>query len=289
MVFARLGAHEKEAFFELLDEYFQSRPELLGGHAEGSGSASGGISQRDAASAVHRAFASNPEATSRLVSAGLTHGVPKSSPYAAAASNPEIANSVGRVSAAALSFSGGNSNSNSTSSFNSRTAPPPVLPRRQSSTSSSQERNTTPGSEVDKLVAKKTSLFGSILKGPQPNMAPIPPAFPIPKGQFAPPPVRRVTSESSESAPIAAPVPTLPRRQVVPRIVEPEPEPEPEEPQGEWADVLYDYESEDPGDLEIKANQRVLITAKSSEDWWTGQIDGAGKEGLFPASYVQLL
>ncbi|KAH7924819.1 hypothetical protein BV22DRAFT_1034703 [Leucogyrophana mollusca] len=287
MVFARLPSHEKEAFFELLDEYFRSRPELLGGNAGGSSSsASGGISQRDAASAVHRALASNPEATSRLVSAGLTHGVPKSSPYSAAASNPEIANSVGRVSAAALAFSGGN---NSNSNSNPRTAPP-ILPRRESSsasTTSSQDR--TPGAEIDKLVTKKASLFGSIRKSPTPHMAPIPPAFPLPKGQFAPPPVRRVTSDSSDTPAIAAPVPTLPRRGLPPRIVEPEPEPEEEEPQGEWADVLYDYTSDDPGDLDIKATQRVLVTAKSSEDWWTGQIDGVGKEGLFPASYVQLL
>jgi hypothetical protein len=66
-------------------------------------------------------------------------------------------------------------------------------------------------------------------------------------------------------------------------------EPEPEEPQGEWAEVLYDYSSEDPGDLEIQSGSRVFVTAKSSDDWWTGQIEGQGKEGLFPASYVKLL
>lgn len=66
-------------------------------------------------------------------------------------------------------------------------------------------------------------------------------------------------------------------------------EPEPEEPQGEWAEVLYDYSSEDPGDLEVQSGSRVLVTAKSSDDWWTGQVEGQGKEGLFPASYVKLL
>jgi len=39
-----------------------------------------------ASSAVHRALAANPEATSKVVSAGLKHGVPKSSPYSAAVS-----------------------------------------------------------------------------------------------------------------------------------------------------------------------------------------------------------
>jgi hypothetical protein len=60
--------------------------------------------------------------------------------------------------------------------------------------------------------------------------------------------------------------------------------------------------------LEIQSGSRVFVTAKSSDDWWvvfvswilnvaladflfrwTGQIEGQGKEGLFPASYVKLL
>jgi abl interactor 2 len=91
MVFARLPAHEKEAFFSLLDElsrilnefidwlnlscrYFSSRPDLLG-HASSSEGAAG--------AAVQRAISSNPEAASRLISAGLKHGAPKTGPYAA--------------------------------------------------------------------------------------------------------------------------------------------------------------------------------------------------------------
>jgi abl interactor 2 len=68
--------------------YFRSRPDLLANVGAGSAdtatsnSAAGGA----AASAVHRALASNPEATSKLVSAGLKHGIPKNSPYAAAVS-----------------------------------------------------------------------------------------------------------------------------------------------------------------------------------------------------------
>ena len=64
--------------------YFQSRPDLLNvAAAESSNVATTNSAGGAAASAVHRALASNPEATSRLVSAGLKHGVPKNSPYAA--------------------------------------------------------------------------------------------------------------------------------------------------------------------------------------------------------------
>jgi abl interactor 2 len=105
MVFSNLPPREKDAFFSLLDElsfklsyhlsgelnrsnrsrYFQSRPELLPNIAPSDGATStndnvGGA----AASAVHRAMASNPEANSKLISAGLKHGVPKSSPFSAA-------------------------------------------------------------------------------------------------------------------------------------------------------------------------------------------------------------
>ncbi|KIJ19806.1 hypothetical protein PAXINDRAFT_178600 [Paxillus involutus ATCC 200175] len=280
MVFTRLSGQEKEAFFGLLDEYFQARPELFGnGNGEG-GSSAGVISTGAAASAVHRALAANPEATSRLVSAGVTHGAARSNnPYASTvANNAQLSNAVGRVAAASLSFSGGGASHGAGTSQTEL----PTLPRRTPSaplSTSSQERMGIPGAEIDKLITKKTSVFSAFKQTPTTPMASVPPAFAPPKNNFAPPPVRRATSVSSGTA---SPAPVLPRRQLAP-------EPEPEEPQGEWAEVLYQYTSEDPGDLAIEAGSRVWVTAKSSDDWWTGQIEGLGREGLFPASYVKLL
>jgi hypothetical protein len=68
--------------------YFTSRPDIFA-NADSS-AATGATPERAAATAVHRALASNPEATSKLVSTGLKHGVPKSSPYAAAVSVPVL-------------------------------------------------------------------------------------------------------------------------------------------------------------------------------------------------------
>jgi abl interactor 2 len=108
MVFANLSNHEKTAFFTLLDEYvldlagqlkpgnlvsrlsfflfryFASRPEIFANAAGASDEIAVAIGHVGpaAASAVHRALAANPEATSKLISAGLKHGVPKNSPYA---------------------------------------------------------------------------------------------------------------------------------------------------------------------------------------------------------------
>ncbi|KAG1753262.1 hypothetical protein EDB19DRAFT_1902915 [Suillus lakei] len=269
MVFTSLSSHEKDAFFGLLDEYFQSRPEILANVNTSTGTGSRGSEDPSAAaaSAVHRALAKNPEVTSKIVSAGMTHGLARSNnPYASTiASNPQVSNSVGRVAAASLSFTGPGGAGSSLLSSNVSRSLAPSLPSRSSSALSASSS----GSEIDKLVTKKSSVLGAFKKAPTANVA-IPPAFQLPKSTYGPPPVRRTTS----------PPPILPRRAI---------EPEPEEPQGEWAEVLYDYSSEDPGDLEVQSGSRVFVTAKSSDDWWTGQIEGQGKEGLFPASYVKLL
>jgi len=160
----------------------------------------------------------------------------------------------------------------------------------------------------------QTGLLNALKKGPTAHVA-IPPAFPTPKSTFGPPPVRRTTSDAPTSdAPKS--VPALPRRLA-------EPEPEPEEPQGEWADVLYDYTSEVGCVMVLLLMRRAEPFGRMLAIWkfklarvfssrlnplktggfsvqldtrrrlmlcrWTGQIDGQGREGLFPASYVKLL
>lgn len=70
--------------------YFTSRPEIFAGAGSADHASAESTPGGAAASAVHRALAANPEATSRLVSAGLRHGVPKSSPYSAAVSTRSV-------------------------------------------------------------------------------------------------------------------------------------------------------------------------------------------------------
>ncbi|CAB3978860.1 DNA mismatch repair Msh2-like [Paramuricea clavata] len=48
--------------------------------------------------------------------------------------------------------------------------------------------------------------------------------------------------------------------------------------------ILYDYDAKSPGDLSIKAGQRVTVINSSSIDWWEGSYKG--KVGFFPASYA---
>ncbi|KAF9019288.1 hypothetical protein BDZ89DRAFT_1073154 [Hymenopellis radicata] len=206
MVFTNLSYQEKDAFFSLMDEYFQSRPELAAKLSGGSGSAS----------------------------------------------NIDVGGAMNRVASAAHSFG------------QHMPAPP-----RRSPTQPPPDR--TPAGLIstkrfgDVDTTSKTSMLLSSLsnknKGnPISLTPPPPPAFTAPKNTFAPPPKRTVSAS---------------------------PQPEPQAPAGEWAEALYDYESAEAGDLNIKANQRILVTEKSSTDLWTGEVNG--KSGLFPASYVKML
>ncbi|KAI6128379.1 hypothetical protein EDD16DRAFT_1882935 [Pisolithus croceorrhizus] len=321
MVFTRLSTQEKEAFFGLLDEYFQSRPHSFGNGGASEIGAGLGISPATAASAVQRALSTaasdnnNNGGSSSTSGVRTVHGVPVggrlpgNNPFvssaSAAASNPEAAHTVGRVASAALAFSGGNTGGSAgggggvgSGPAPSTRGPPPGLPWRTSSASaastiSSQDPTSPSGSEIDKLVSKKNSMFSAFKKSNQTSMGALPPAFAPPKNTFAPPPVRRAPSTSETGEKSSSPVPSVPSGRRVPEIrqsePEPEPESEPEPEQGEWVEALYGYSSEDPGDLTVEAGSRILVMERSSEDWWKGKIDGQGREGLFPASYVKLL
>jgi len=251
MVFSNLPAHEKDAFFSILDEYFESRPHLLAGSLD-TATATGGA----AASAVHRALASNPEATSKLISAGLKQGVPKSSPYAAAAHNEDINSSVGRVAAASVAFSA-----------------PPARSRPAPTTDPVPDRNLVGNRKFGDVDTSSAKGFYSSLRNStaNKNKAAPPPVVPSAsagagrKGAYAPPPSRRLVAEPPSE----------------------EEEAEEAGAGGEWAEALYEYSSSDPGDLQLQARQRVLVVERTSDDWWSGELDG--RRGLFPASYVKLL
>lgn len=63
----------------------------------------------------------------------------------------------------------------------------------------------------------------------------------------------------------------------------------PARPRGTQAVALYTFEGEEGGDLNFRKGDMITITKKSDskDDWWTGRKDG--KEGIFPANYVELV
>lgn len=301
-MFSRLTQEDKLAFFELLDEYFESRPHLL---SQGAGHADNpDVSQPAAiaATAVHRTMASNPQATANIISSGLK-SIPKNSQYGAA-SNPLIANAAGRLAASGIASS---YNSGSTAQVKS----PPAPPRRNiggGDEPSFERASPSPSGllsgkrlgDVDTSSIK--SMFTSSLKSAKPAPSPVPtmppPAFGGPKHNFAPPPVRRAPANTSPEGGAVdntetrvnrqpnedlAPLRRMPSDHALRGAATLNPQPA----HGERAEALYSYTSEDPGDLNVRQGDKLIITDRTSDDWWTGEMNG--QKGLLPASYVRIL
>ncbi|KAI5124477.1 hypothetical protein M0805_008359 [Coniferiporia weirii] len=53
--------------------------------------------------------------------------------------------------------------------------------------------------------------------------------------------------------------------------------------------ALYNFKAVEAGDLSFNKGQIITITKKSdkTDDWWTGRLDG--KEGIFPANFVEVV
>ncbi|KAG8743683.1 hypothetical protein FRC10_011556 [Ceratobasidium sp. 414] len=261
-MFSRLTDEDKQAFFELLDEYFASRPHLF---PQGAAHADNPLMSPPvgaAAGAVHRTMASNPQATASMISAGLM-GIPKTSQYGAA-SNPAVANAAGRFAASSIASSYGTGTPAQAKS-------PPAPPKRNiggNDEPPNTDRSAPSGGlgglsglskrfgEVDtSSVRSAITSFRSGKPAPAPASATLPPAFSGPKRNFAPPPARRVPAsvpsegdagdnpESRHHKPLSedlAPLRRMPSDRALRETASPEPHPG----HGERAEALYDYTSE---------------------------------------------
>ncbi|XBW34584.1 hypothetical protein QEN19_000147 [Hanseniaspora menglaensis] len=61
-----------------------------------------------------------------------------------------------------------------------------------------------------------------------------------------------------------------------------------QEGENEYAEVLYDFDPQQNGDLGLKKGDKIIILEKLSQDWFKGK-DKDNKEGVFPANYVKVL
>ncbi|KAM6495443.1 SH3 domain containing protein [Amanita muscaria] len=246
MVFANLQEKEKDAFFSLLDEYFQSRPEIF---TALSSSGQKGNNTNNPFNSAAALAASNSALGQRAISAAPAAASAAASSFAKRNFGPSGGGSgggtdtstaqessqhvAGRVAAAAAAFS-----------------------QHQHQRGASASPATT-GSTSNRLSSVDTSSLKSVFANRA--SASTMPSF-------------------HKAAPPAVKTPPQP---------EPELEDEDEGGEGQWGEALYDYVSDEPGDLNIRENQKIWVTQRNSDDWWTGEVDG--KSGLFPASYVELL
>ncbi|KAG9010859.1 hypothetical protein FRB94_009561 [Tulasnella sp. JGI-2019a] len=324
-MFADITPADKEAFFLLLDEYFASRGSIAAiaaGKSPGGQAAMKNIGSTAGAHLKARTGFGGPN----MFGGSSTTNAPAAS-SSSPASQETVADESSKPSFASLRGAFASATPMATSMLGgSKKAPPPpppsvkyqsrppitqgvAVPQAEEEEAEEEEPATskpTPpaaplrpspsiggkfapsslvsgkhfGSGKIDLTSKSTmvsSAFGNLRNRGAPA-APVPTSPtsatpPPPARSFAPPPIRRVPSSAP---PVRTPEP------------EPELEPEPEpEQEGEWAEALYDYTSGDKTDLHFVEGQRIRIVEHTSDDWWTGELDG--KEGLFPATYVKIL
>ncbi|GAA5872489.1 hypothetical protein JCM8547_006929 [Rhodosporidiobolus lusitaniae] len=87
------------------------------------------------------------------------------------------------------------------------------------------------------------------------------------------------SSTPSSLPPAAAPPP--------PSASRPPPPPAPAQPRGlGYAVALYDFDAGQAEDLGFKEGDRIEVLEVVSDDWYRGSLNG--REGIFPASYVQM-
>ncbi|KAJ5334888.1 uncharacterized protein N7506_004575 [Penicillium brevicompactum] len=60
----------------------------------------------------------------------------------------------------------------------------------------------------------------------------------------------------------------------------------PQVPPVKMATALYQYRTQDPGDLSFEPQHRIEVTTELNNDWWRGRNQTTGQEGIFPSSYV---
>lgn len=51
--------------------------------------------------------------------------------------------------------------------------------------------------------------------------------------------------------------------------------------------ALYDYAPRTDQEVELNVDDRVVVSRKDDDGWWKGRNKRTGREGLFPANYVQ--
>lgn len=106
-----------------------------------------------------------------------------------------------------------------------------------------------------------------------------PPPPPVSSNSSAPPP-----PYSPGSGPLNGGGLGMKKAPPPPPPVKPKPK---SEPPVQYVVALYDFDAQAEGDLDFKAGDRIEVIVKtdSSEDWWTGKLNG--RQGVFPGNYVQ--
>lgn len=53
----------------------------------------------------------------------------------------------------------------------------------------------------------------------------------------------------------------------------------------DFVEAIYDFQPQQPEDLQLYAGDKIKVTEKTSEAWWKGECNG--RVGVFPSNYVR--
>lgn len=145
------------------------------------------------------------------------------------------------------------STASTTSGFSKKAPPPPPPPYGSS-----------------KALAGKDFAHSA----PTPHVAAPPPYTSSPSA-----PAAIGTSTAAAAAAVAA---ATKRAPPPPPALKPKPK-----PVVNYVVALFDFAAQAEGDLDFKVGDRIEVIERtdSTEDWWTGRLDG--RQGVFPGNYVQ--
>ncbi|EPQ25795.1 uncharacterized protein PFL1_06662 [Pseudozyma flocculosa PF-1] len=284
---AGLPDHEKEAFFQLLDGYFESRPHLLPGGGQAHVAGSPGLS-----AAANNGSGAGSITVNRddLDRAGRFAATPVGQKVAGFAAGRMMGNKA-LGNAAASAWAGHHQSTQGSVSPSGSSAALP-LPARRGPPPAAPSSATKPQG-IAGLVSGKT--FGGLNIGPKtaPGSA-MPPrklsspriptttASPASGAGRLPPPARTgpavmpsASTGSASPAPAAAPQASG----------------TPEVDGLGYAEALYDYgDASDPDDLVVVEGERIVLLEKISDDWWRARKESGGQEaGIVPTAYVRQL
>ncbi|OCF41775.1 hypothetical protein I317_04381 [Kwoniella heveanensis CBS 569] len=308
------GSSDKQAFFSLLDEYFESRPHLAGSSPSSNNanvpslatlsrllppSKSSSPSSHNgntssipsppptASSPTSPKAGEKPDMAQRLISSSIKYGTAGTkSGIGAISRNKDAMDLLGKVGAAGM-VKGANDRMNTPAqqageeahtveeTSSGKKAKPPAPPAKKGGVAGLVSGRSF--GHVD--TSSKMSAFTSMWKDPQKVQAPTVEHHQAPalssKHSALPPPIRRDGSGSRSPAAVEVIQAEVVTETLSGGAV------------GQ-AQALYDYTGSDSGDLGVQTSQIVNIIEKTSADWWTCE-DGNGTRGLVPANYLKEL